>query len=130
MQQAKDIIIRDVVSIQASATVAEAIQLMNANHRRDLVVDPSSEGDSYGILTEADVVYKVAAQGKDPATVTVAEIMTKPCVELNPAMSVQEVAQLFANHHIHRAPVVTDENEMLGTVAIFDIIRTTMWWQE
>lgn len=128
MQQAKDMIIRKVVSAQASATVAEAIKLMVDNNSRDLVVTPSYEGDAVGIITEADVVYKVAALGKDPATVTVGEIMTKPCVELDPTMSVQEVAQLFVNHHIHRAPVIADE--LLGTVAIFDIIREAMWWQE
>jgi CBS domain-containing protein len=127
MQLASDIMTKGVVTVNASATVAEAMQLMKDQHFRDLVVAPSYEGDAYGIMTEADVVYKVAALGKSPESVTVGEIMTKPCVELDPEMTVQEVAQLFANHHIHRAPVIKDE--LLGVVTIFDIVRETMWWQ-
>lgn len=128
MQKASDIMTENVVTVEAASTVAEAMQLMKAQNFRDLVVAPSYEGDAYGIMTEADVVYKVAALGKNPKSVAVGEIMTKPCVELDPEMSVQEVAQLFANHHIHRAPVVADE--LLGLVTIFDIVRETMWWRD
>ena len=128
MQKASDIMTKNVVTVEAASTVAEAMQLMKAQNFRDLVVAPSYDGDAYGIMTEADVVYKVAALGKSPKSVAVGEIMTKPCVELDPEMSVQEVAQLFANHHIHRAPVVADE--LLGLVTIFDIVRETMWWRD
>jgi CBS domain-containing protein len=128
MQKASDIMTKNVLTVEASLSVAQAVQLMKEKQFRDLMVSPSKDGDSYGIVTETDVVYKVAALGKDPDAVGVAEIMTKPCLELDPDMSVQEVAQMFANHHIHRAPVITDE--LLGVVTIFDIVRNSMWWQD
>ena len=128
MQTAKDIMTGDVVTIQSSATVAEAINLMTEKQLRDLVVEPAGDGDAYGMLTEEDVIYKVAAQSKNPNSIKVSEIMAKPCIEVSPDMSVQEVAQLFANNHIHQAPVI--KGELLGVVSVFDIVRETMWWQD
>lgn len=128
MQTAKDIMTTDVVTIKASATTAEAMTLFNNKGLRDLVVEPAMSGDSYGMITEEDIVYKIAALGKNPQMVTVGDVMTKPCIEVNPDMTVQEVAQLFANNHVHRAPVIKDN--LLGIVSVFDIVRETMWWQD
>ncbi len=127
MQTAKEVMSKQVITVQSSISVAKAIGLMREKHIRDLIVEPNGGSDAYGILTEADIVYKVAAQGKNPDTVLVSEIMTKPCLEIDPDMRVQEVAQLFANHHIHRAPVI--KGELLGIITVFDIVRETMWWQ-
>ena len=127
MQTAKEIMTTTVVTIKSSATIAEAVKLMRAKKLRVLIVEPDEPGDNYGTLTEADVVYKVAANGDRPESVIVANVMTKPCIEVDPEMSVQEVAGLFANHHIRRAPVV--KKELLGVITAFDIVRKTMWWQ-
>ncbi|MCB0166886.1 MAG: CBS domain-containing protein [Anaerolineae bacterium] len=128
MQTVKDIMTGNVVTIQSSATVAEATTLMTEKHLRVLIVEPDTDGDSYGMLTEEDVVYKVATQSKNPKVMKVSEVMTKPCIEVSPDMSVQEVAQLFANNHVHRAPVI--KGELLGIITVFDIVRETMWWQD
>lgn len=126
MQTAQEIMTKDVVTISASITVAEAMSVMREKTLRNLIVEPDTESDRYGIITETDIVYKVAAFGKDPQTVTVAEVMTKPCIEVDPDMPVQEVAGLFANHGIHRAPVIKEK--LLGIVTVFDIVRETLWW--
>lgn len=127
MLKAKDIMTTKVITIASAATVAEAVKLMKEQNLRDLVVEPGSREDAYGIITETDIVYKVAAYGKDPNEVYVHEIMTKPCIVVNPDLSVHYVARLFANHHIRRAPVI--KKELLGVVSVTDIMRQTMWWQ-
>ena len=126
MQTAKEIMTTEVVTIQASASAAEAIALMRNNQVRDLIVEPLHKEDAYGIVTEADIAYKVAAYGKDPKTVSVGDIMTKPCIEVDPDLTVEEVAQLFAINHIHRAPVIKEK--LLGIISVTDILRETMWW--
>jgi CBS domain-containing protein len=127
MQTAKEIMTTEVVTIQASTSVAEAIELMRNKHVRDLVVEPLHKEDAYGIVTEADIAYKVAAYGKDPKTVSVGDIMTKPCIEIDPDLTVEEVAQLFSLNHLHRAPVIKEK--LLGVISVTDILRETMWWQ-
>jgi len=121
MLSAKDIMTANVITIGGSATVAEAVKIMKDKGLRALIVDRRSDGDPYGIVTETDIVYKVAAFGHDPKTMRVYEIMTKPCVNVNPNLGVEYVARLFANTRIRRAPVV--EGQLLGVISISDILK-------
>lgn len=127
MQTAKEIMTKTIVTIAASATVAEAMKAMAEKNLRGLMVEPAGPHDAYGIVTNSDIVYKVAAFGKNPETLTIGDIMTKPCISVDPDMTVEEVCQIFANHRLHRAPVVKDK--LLGVVTVADILRETMWWQ-
>jgi CBS domain-containing protein len=119
--KAADIMTTEVVTIRGAATVAEAVKLMKEKNLRALIVDRRHDEDAYGMLTETDIVYKVAAYGKDPKQVRVYEIMTKPCVVINPDLGVEYVARLFANTGIRRAPVIKDK--LLGIVSVTDILR-------
>ncbi|BAY09835.1 CP12 domain-containing protein [Calothrix sp. NIES-2098] len=120
MMKAEDIMTKTVVSIRGSATVAEAVGLMKEKGLRALVVDRRYEHDAYGMVTETDIVYKVTAYGKDPKQVRVYEIMSKPCIVVNPELSVEYVARLFANTGIRRAPVI--QGKLLGIISITDIL--------
>ncbi len=128
MLKAKDIMTMEVATISSSALVSEAIGLMRANNIHALVVKPRGSEKGYGILTEADLAYKVIAFGDDPKAMTVADIMTKPCISVNPDMSVENVAKLFANNRIHRAPVIKDD--LLGIISVTDIMLKGKWWQD
>ncbi|MEM9512729.1 MAG: CBS domain-containing protein, partial [Cyanobacteria bacterium P01_E01_bin.48] len=91
------------------------------NGLRALVVERRNEDDPYGMITETDIVYKVAAYGKDPKQMRVFEIMTKPCIVVNPELGVEYVARLFSNTGIRRAPVI--KGKLLGIISISDILR-------
>jgi CBS domain-containing protein len=121
MKKVKDIMTKEVVTIAGTATVAAANKLMVDKHVRALVVAARGEDDAYGIVTETDIVYKVLAQGKDPETVKVCDVMTKPCVVVNPDLGVKYCARLFANVRIRRAPVI--QKKLLGIVTVTDILR-------
>ncbi|HXF70234.1 MAG TPA: CBS domain-containing protein [Thermoflexus sp.] len=122
--KAKDIMTTEVVTIEPSATVAEAIALMKEKGLRALIVERMNEEDAYGIVTETDIVYKVVAQGLSPQSVLVREIMTKPCIVVNPDLSVENVARLFALTGIRRAPVIRER--LLGVISVTDIIRKAL----
>jgi CBS domain-containing protein len=125
MKKAKDIMTTEVVRIQGSATVKEAINLMKETGLRALIVERRNEEDAYGIVTETDIVYKVIAYGKDPSNVQVHEIMTKPVITVNPDLAVEYVARLFANTGIRRAAVI--QGEVIGIVSVSDIIRKAVF---
>ncbi|MEA5619783.1 CP12 domain-containing protein [Cronbergia sp. UHCC 0137] len=120
MLTAADIMTKDVAMIRSSATVSEAVKLMQARDWRALIVDRRHPQDAYGIVTESDIVYKVIAYAKDPNQVRVYEIMTKPCIVVNPELSLEYVARLFADHHLHRAPVIS--GTLLGIISLTDIL--------
>ncbi len=121
MMKAREIMTKEVVTIRGSATIAEAVKLMKDKNLRALIVEPRSSEDPYGIVTETDIIYKVAAYGKDPKQIRVYEIMTKPCVVVNPDLGVEYVARLFAQSRIRRAPVIKDG--LLGIISISDILN-------
>jgi len=121
MLRAADIMTTDVATIRSSATVAQAVKLMQTRGCHALIVDRRHEQDAYGIITFSDIVYKVIAFGKDPAKVRVYEIMSKPCIVVNPDLGVEYVARLFAEHRLLRAPVIKEK--LMGIISLVDIIN-------
>ena len=121
MLRARDIMTTDVVTISGSATVADAVKVMKDKGLRALIVEPRSDRDPYGIVTESDIIYKVAAYGNDPKKMRVFEIMTKPCITVQPDLGVEYVARLFANTRTRRAPVI--EGKLLGIISVSDILK-------
>lgn len=125
MARARDIMVTDVVMVDGSATVAEAVELMKAKQVRALIVDRRSEDDAYGMVTQRDVAYRVVAEGRDPRAVRVYEIMSKPLVVVNPDLDVKYVARLMAQRGLSRAPVLA-EQKLQGVVSISDIVMKAM----
>ncbi|MGI0485155.1 CBS domain-containing protein [Pantanalinema rosaneae CENA516] len=120
MAKASDIMTEDVATVRGSATVAEAVRLMKLKGLHSLIVDRRSDDDAYGIVTDTDIASKVVAYGKDPKQVRVYEVMTKPCVVINPDLAVEYVARLFAQTGIDRAPVI--QGDLVGIISVTDIL--------
>ncbi len=120
MLKASDIMTDDVATIRGSATVAEAVKLMKLKQLRALIVTLRNNQDAYGIVTHKDVVDKVVAYGKDSNNMRVYEIMTKPCIVVNPDLGVEYVARLFALTGIRIAPVI--QGKLLGIISETDIL--------
>lgn len=121
MTKAKDVMTQEVETVKGSATVADAAKLMKFKGIHSLLVEPRNAEDAYGIVTDTDIVNKVVAFGKDPKAVKVYEIMTKPCIVVNPDLAVEYVARLLAQCGIDRAPVI--QGELLGIVSLNDILH-------
>jgi CBS domain-containing protein len=128
MLKVADVMTQDVATIRSSATVAEAVDLMNARGWRSLIVDRQDAQDSYGMISETDIAYKIIAKNKNPHQVKVAEVMTKPCISVKPDLSLVHVAQLFAEHGLARAPVIQDK--LLGIISITDLLTKSDFMAE
>lgn len=116
-----DIMTREVVTIRSSAKVTQAIALMQKHKVRSLIVERAVQGGAYSILTARDIVYGVTAKSADPTSIMVCEIMTTPCIAVEPQLSLPAVAKHFLTQNIKRAPVIKN-NQLLGVVSITDII--------
>ena len=117
--KAADIMTTKILTIDSLATVAEAIALMQEHKVRSLVVEPGEDG-TYGIVTETDIIYKVATKDVDPESVMIYQIMTKPCIVVNPDLDLKNVARLFAETGISRAPVI--QQRLLGIISVTDLV--------
>ena len=123
MKTAQEIMTKDVATIHPHATVAEAIQRMRERQVGSLLVQQVSPSDTWGIITQTDVVCKIIAPDRDPNQVDVTEVMTKPITIVRPDMSLQECAHLMAREHIRRVFVV-DGLHVVGVVSASDIFQT------
>ena len=122
---AQDVMTADVVFVDGSATVAEAIALMRDKGVSSLIVQHRGQEDAYGIMTRKDVVNEVVDPGNDPAEVKVFEIMTKPLVMVSPGLALKYCARLMHHAGIRRAPVFDGTNiiGMLSNTDIFNAIQ-------
>ena len=108
------------VTISADATVVEAASVMRDREVGSLVV--LEDGRPIGIVTERDVVTKVAASNKPFQATNVREIMTSPLVAIHPHQEVAEAAKVMAARKIRRLPVIK-EGKLVGMITENDIIR-------
>ena len=108
------------VTITADASVAAAAALMREKGLGSLIV--LEDGRPSGIVTERDVVTKVAASDAKPSTVTVKDVMTAPLIAVHPHQEVAEAAKIMAGRKIRRLPVIQDGN-LIGMITENDIIR-------
>ena len=122
MKVAADIMTTEVVTIDSLATILQATKVMKQHGVKTLIVARASAKDAYGIITQTDISRAIAS-AKDPAATRVCEVMTKPCIVVNPNLSVEHIIKLFAKAKIRAAPVI--KGKLLGIVSLSDIITKT-----
>lgn len=97
----KDIMVKEVVTVETNATVRKAVRLMNNREIGCLVV--VKEGKPAGIVTERDMLKRVLVAGRDPRAVEVGEIMSKPLFSMKPGKRIEEAVKLMFRH-AYRSP--------------------------
>ncbi len=113
--------LRSPVSISLSATAADAIDAMTANHIGCvLVVDQER---LVGVFTERDVLRKIAGQGIEPKTLPVRDVMTPDpeCLTLDDSLA-------YALHHMsvggfRHIPLIDSEGRPTGVIAMRAIVE-------
>lgn len=108
------------VTITGDSTVAEASGIMRDKEIGSLIV--IEDGRPVGIVTERDVVTKVAARDRRPGEVSVRDVMTSPVVAVHPEEEVLEAAKLMSSRKIRRLAVVK-EGKLVGMLTENDIVR-------
>jgi isocitrate dehydrogenase len=122
MNTAADVMTKHVVGIQPDATVAEAIEKMKKKKVSSLLVRPGEIMNTWGFMTETDVIEKVVADGLDPSETLVRDIMSKPVITVAPTISLQECSALLARADIRRV-LVYDGKDIVGIVSSSDIFH-------
>ena len=116
----RDVMTKEVVTVESSASVQEAAELMNGKNIGSLVV--VEQGAPVGIITERDIVRKVVARRRNPEEVRVSEIMSKPLIHVSPNAFIFEAAEIMGKNQIRRLPVIERE-ALVGIITMYDIIK-------
>jgi CBS domain-containing protein len=120
LQDIGEIMCRDVATVPPEETVQTAVDVMAAYRISSVVVVES--GQVKGVLTERDVLKKVAALERDAATIPVTEIMSSPVFSAPSNYSAFCAGRMMDQTHVHRL-VVLDDDRLVGIVTQTDIFR-------
>lgn len=108
-----------IYTLTAEATVAEAARYMAENQVGAVLV---VEGERLeGIFTERDALYRVLAEGRDPARTTLDEVMTRELVTLTPDEPAADALRLMRDIGFRHLPVVED-GRACGMISLRDFI--------
>lgn len=122
MANVRDILARKgshVLTVGKDATVLQAALLMNEHRVGALVVVES--GRVAGMFTERDVLLRIVAGQRDPATTQVSEVMTAEVACCSTETSIEEARGAMKNRRIRHLPVVDGEQTLLGLISIGDL---------
>lgn len=119
----RDIMSRPVVSVKQTATAEEVAKLM-AKHDIGCVLVEGKKGETVGIVTERDIVQRIAAKNLQPSKVTVTESMSKPVITVQSKVSVTEAAKLMNQRKVRRLAVM-ENGKLAGVLTMKDILEVT-----
>jgi CBS domain-containing protein len=110
--QAKDIMTRDIITVDPGMTVRGLAQTLIKNQISGAPV-AGKQGKILGVVSEADIVAK---KGKD-----VKSIMSKRVISVAEDTPVEHIARLMTEQKIKRVPVMR-KDQVVGIVSRADIV--------
>lgn len=120
LRSVRDIMSRDVATIKAEGTVADATRILA---ERDIsCIVALEEGRAVGIVTEKDLAKSVVAACRNPAEVRIRDVMSAPILGIPTTCCVHHANQKMSAMRLHRL-VVTDGDRIAGIVTQSDITR-------
>lgn len=121
-----EICTRDVVFCSPNTGIAEAARLMRDHHVGDLVVaieEPGGHARPFGIITDRDIVIEVVAREAPIADLTVRDVIIEGLTFVNEATGIRETLEIMRQKGIRRMPVVNEHYELVGIVALDDLLE-------
>jgi len=115
-----EIMSRTPVTVSPDDTVDRAAATMRTRDIGSLIVVEG--GKPSGIVTERDIVTKVAASNLVPSRIKVRDIMSAPVVAIHSQEEVAEAARVMSDRKIRRLAVV-DDGKLIGVITENDIVR-------
>ncbi len=112
----RDIMRKQIVSIDISSTVKDAAKMMEDTGVSCLVV--TSKNIPVGIVTERDFVTRVTSLDKSPST-PIQNVMSLPLITVSPNDTVRKLAELIKEKEIHKVPVI-EGNQLVGIATVTD----------
>ncbi len=112
---------QSLATLEPGATIVEAARMMAYLRIGALMV---VEGEKLvGIFSERDALTRVLAKELDPATTTLADVMTPDPITISPDATVQQALDIMAAKGFRHLPVIED-TRIVAIVSIRDLYRS------
>jgi CBS domain-containing protein len=116
----RDIMTKDIVTIDEGETALEAAKIMSQRGISSLIV--VKDGVPKGIITERDFVKKVCAKQLEASAIKIGTLMSSIRTVAEPDTPIQVAVQRMANKGIRRLPII-QEGKVVGIVTVTDLAR-------
>jgi CBS domain-containing protein len=107
----KNFVKKDYLTIDANQSAWEAARSMRDHGVGNIIV--TVNGAPVGILTERDILNKVAAEDLPASKVLVRKVMSSPLISVTADTPLTEAIRMMAKHHI-RTLFVTQDGKPIG----------------
>ena len=122
MPTAREIMTPDATFCPDDTTVADAARIM-ADDDIGAVPVCDADGRLAGVVTDRDLAVKIVAEGRDPGSVRLGELLDDgEVVTIGADDSVEEAIRTMKDHAVRRLPVI-DGSSLVGMVSQADIAR-------
>jgi len=111
---------RAVETVPAATSCTEAARRMRDADVGSVIV--AEAGRPLGIVTDRDLVVRVLATGADPEKLSVSDVMSRKPIFVSQTRDVPYVLELMRDMAVRRIPVVDDNHQLVGVVALDDVI--------
>jgi CBS domain-containing protein len=122
MKTSSDVMTRNPVTALPDDTVASVAQLMK---ERDIgpvpIVEDKVTKKLLGVVTDRDLAIKVVAEGLDPLTTPVRDVMTKEVVTCHENDEIETTLEAMSKHQLRRILVVDADDSLVGIIAQADV---------
>jgi CBS domain-containing protein len=116
----RNIMTREVITIEENRTVMDAAELMTANQISSLIVEKNQ--NAIGIISERDFVRKICSKDLLPSKISVSDIMSSIAQTAEPDTPLEVAVQRMINHKIRRLPVL-EKGKIVGIVTVTDLAK-------
>lgn len=111
----------DIATISEEETLGAATATLSQRRIGALIVT-RGDGEVAGILSERDIVRRLAADGADCLDATVASAMTAKVMSCAPNDSAQSLLERMTEGRFRHMPVMND-GELVGVISIGDVVK-------
>ena len=120
--QVKDVMIKDVITIDLDASVTDVANVMAADENFGGYVVILEKGRPVGIITERDIVNKITSQGQNQSKTKASEIMSTSLITTDPDEDLLKVSNIMQKHNISKL-VVTKNEILYGIITAKDVVN-------
>ena len=118
MDQIKDIMEKNVITIEYNKTALDAACLISEKDVSFLVI--MKDNLPIGVLSESDFVRRLAANDKKSSEMQISDIMSRKFRWVDPSTTNEDAIQKMLNNNIRRLIILEDE-KLVGVITQTDL---------
>jgi CBS domain-containing protein len=117
-EKCRDLMTKDpVCSLPSENVISAAKRMRQADIGVLPVVENQQDKHLIGIITDRDLAVHVLAEGRDPGSTTVGEIMSRDLVACSPDDDCEEALRLMEQRRVRRIPAVDRSGRVVGIIS-------------